>query len=159
MRWVFNEMKCKPGVNQNCLSKNRLDPAKCMFAEHSVPSIETPLFAMQSRYDSWQIQNILGVDKGDSAKINQFGENFTRIFLSTVVPSGSLRNGAFLDSCLHHCYFGKNNIMIDGVTANQAFAEFTFDRSIDAFYFQKNGYPCDQCCPAAAQIKKQKFCI
>jgi hypothetical protein len=32
----------------------------CMFAPHVSPFIQTPMFALQAKYDAWQIPNILG---------------------------------------------------------------------------------------------------
>jgi O-palmitoleoyl-L-serine hydrolase len=34
----------------------------CMFADNLISFIKYPLFVVQSLYDSWSIQNILGID-------------------------------------------------------------------------------------------------
>jgi hypothetical protein len=49
-----------------------------MFAQHLVPHIRTPLFALQPRIDSWQIDNELVADKEDARAINWFGALCTR---------------------------------------------------------------------------------
>lgn len=71
----------------------------CFFAEHTAPHVTTPLFPLQSEYDSWQAGNILG--SKDAAQLNAFGKDLTKRYQDNVLRHA--RNGGFLDSCFHHC--------------------------------------------------------
>jgi len=143
MRWVFNQMNSTDGVNQKCISFNKKQPEKCIFAEHTTPHIDTPYFPMQSVYDSWQLGNILGKPgKNDPKEVNKYGEMTKERFLSTVIKNKA--NGGFLDSCEHHCD-SWNQIVIDNKDINQAFPEFYHNPSTQ-IYVQNKAYPCDKCC-------------
>jgi len=141
MRWVFHQMDCSSGVNRQCISKNPQDPANCMFAEHTSPHIVSPMFPMQSEYDTWQIGNVLG--SHDAAKINQFGAMLTtRVQRNLLVNK---RNGIFLDSCAHHC--GEwDSIVINKTDIGLALQKFYNSGPMDGDYFQGRAYPCDACC-------------
>jgi len=61
------------------------------FAEHTVPYITTPVFPLQSRYDSWQLDNILGT-KSVNDVVNQYGALFDQRFQAI---NGNAGNGYF----------------------------------------------------------------
>ncbi len=48
-----------PLPNAVCVKANRFNPHLCMMAEHLKDFITTPLFLIESLYDSWQIPHIL----------------------------------------------------------------------------------------------------
>lgn len=61
LKWVFTQMNATSGINQDCIAAMRTGGVPtdaplylCMFAEHTSPFTHTPLFPMQSTYDSWQ---------------------------------------------------------------------------------------------------------
>ena len=56
MGWAFDAFNASGGLHADCVAAmaNRGTPNLCMFAEHTAPFIHTPLFALQSEYDSWQ---------------------------------------------------------------------------------------------------------
>ena len=63
MQWLFYQMNSTSGVNERCISAHQSthDTHKCIFAQHTAPHIQTPIFPLQAEYDSWQIGNDLGV--------------------------------------------------------------------------------------------------
>jgi len=139
MRWVFQQMNATDGVNQRCISANRNTPEKCFFAEHTSPFVSTPFFPLQSIYDAWQTGNILG--SKDDAEINAFGKILESRFKANVLAQP--RNGAFLDSCHHHCG-DWNQIVINGDSTSKAFnAWYTSGKGT---FIQQEVYPCDSCC-------------
>jgi len=144
LRWVFNQMNCSDGVNQKCIQHYQENSSSCIFAEHTSRYIETPIFHMQSKYDAWQVICILG--KGDATSINQYGNLLRKKLLRSSLSN--YKNGAFLDSCYHHCGCW-DEISIKGQEVSKAFQTFYntgYFREID-----ESQYPCD-CCNCAWNI-------
>jgi len=139
MRWVFNQMNASDGVNQECIRLNPGAKENCFFAEHTAPHIKTPFFPLQSEYDSWQEGNILGTS--NATELNAFGAELTKRFGKAVTVSSD--NGAFLDSCNHHC--GEwNVIVILGKDTSAAFDQwYTTGRGV---FIQGKEFPCTVCC-------------
>merc|ERR1739845_136126 len=54
MRWVHMQMNSTAGLNSRCVQSNIGEEWKCFFAQHAAPHIQTPVFALQSRFDSFQ---------------------------------------------------------------------------------------------------------
>jgi len=152
MKWVFNAMNASNGVNQACLLAHTptKDRELCYFAEHTSPHLTTPIFPLQSQYDSWQTQFILG--SADAGAINAYGQMFETRFKANVLSNGN--NGAFLDSCYHHC--GEwNSITIDGMNSGAAFlAWYNGQKGV---HLQGKAYPCDACCKPANTTFQNKL--
>lgn len=65
MRFIFQEHRAKAGGVKKCVEAKEAtggDVASCMFAQHSLPYVSVPIFALQSVIDAWQVNNILGVE-------------------------------------------------------------------------------------------------
>jgi len=140
MRWVFETMNCRGGVNQKCVDFYGNDDWKCFFAEYSLPFVVTPVFLLQSKLDSWQIINILG--DTNTSSVNKYG-NEVIIRLGESVLSFE-KNSGFVDSCYHHCGFW-NQIHINNVTQSQAF--YLWYNGIEKkAYVQDKDYMCTECC-------------
>ena len=61
LRAARAQMNSSGGVNQECLNSKAADLQwMCMFASYSLPHIRTPMFVSNSRFDSWQMDEILG---------------------------------------------------------------------------------------------------
>lgn len=146
---VFAFQNATSGVNARCVSAHEEagDTWKCMFAEYTAPHIVTPVFALQSQYDSWQLGCDLSED-ATVAQVNAYGANLTARLKSSLIIGGAsgLVNGAFLDSCYHHCG-GWSTIPIAGETQSTAFAKW-YNGTVapDTLYTQNKAYPCDDCC-------------
>ena len=65
---------CMGGVNQDCIAANTGEEWKCFMAQvskasiwiivyvnfqYTYPHIKTPIFLLNARYDTWQLDNIL----------------------------------------------------------------------------------------------------
>ena len=76
MRANFRLFNASGGVNQACVASFRdagADASSCYFAEHTLPFIPAPVFALQSTTDAWQLPNILG-STTDPALANGYRE-------------------------------------------------------------------------------------
>ena len=94
-------------------------------APHATQFVDTPWFALQSRFDTWQLGNIaqlpctgnpLACNSTMWAQMQAYGPAFMAQFAPFQTPES--HNGAFLDACLVH---GSTNGLIDGMTNFQAF--------------------------------------
>ncbi len=94
-------------------------------APHAAQFVGTPWFALQSRFDTWQLGNIamlpctskpLTCTPTEWAQMQAYGPSFMTQFAPYEQVSGS-PNGAFLDACLIH---GSTSSTIDGLTNYQA---------------------------------------
>lgn len=141
MIWVFNQMNATAGVHQGCIAGESKEPWKCMFAEHTAPYIKSPMFPLQSEYDSWQTSQDLA--SNDPAMINQWGKNLTALVNKNFLTEAN--HGIFLDSCHHHC--GEwGSIRIDGDVQAIAFQKWYNDPKTKRIWNQNKAYPCDACC-------------
>jgi len=139
MIWVFNQMNSTSGVNDRCIAAySNADRWHCIFAEHTAPHITTPIFPLQSQYDSWQIPNILG--SNNAADINKYGALLVSRVQSSVLNRST--NSIMLDSCHHHCG-GWDSIVIN--SSNQAKAFMTWYNGNPQRYIDNKPYPCTSC--------------
>merc|ERR1711998_279952 len=92
LKWTYTIQNASAGVNQDCIAAHKGEEWKCMFAEHSAEHIRSPVFAMQSQYDSWQTGNVQG-----HATTQQLGDNITAR-IQTMLMKYNNESGAFLDS-------------------------------------------------------------
>jgi len=140
MRYIFNQMNCTSGVNEKCIESNSVK-SNCFFAEYTVPHISTPFFAVQSRFDSWQIGAELGSNQNNINEINEYGDMFYNLFTSIILKSNV--NGIFLDSCFHHSMAW--NIKINNKNVGTALKNF-YDYGYPNIYIQNKSYICSECC-------------
>jgi len=139
--WIYNNMNSSSGLDQSCVAAHvpTRNVEECMFIETTTLHVTTPLFPLQSQYDTWQIQNVLGSNNVDA--INAFGKLFEARFKTGVLWNAN--NGCFLDSCAHHCGYW-NSITIDNTNAGNAFRNWYTGQK--GQYFQGKVYPCNACC-------------
>ncbi|XP_047055022.1 pectin acetylesterase 5-like [Lolium rigidum] len=102
---------------KECLANK--EPTECFFPAEIIKSIRTPMFILNSGYDSWQIQNVLvpvssSPDKSWlSCKNNIRNCNSTQIQVLDGFRNSMVNNlkvvedkgdwGMFIDSCFTHC--------------------------------------------------------
>jgi hypothetical protein len=116
-----------------------LEAFKCMFAENIMQYIKTPVFALQSRFDSWQIDNDL--QSHDAAMINAWGNRLTHVLFEKLLFQES-KHGAFVDSCIHHC--GGWDIVIDGamvIEATKQWYDNIQNNTAQLIWLQDRAYP------------------
>eukprot|EP00040_Diaphanoeca_grandis_P005613 m.33699 g.33699 ORF g.33699 m.33699 type:complete len:393 (+) comp16857_c2_seq1:74-1252(+) len=129
MQWGYAAWNSKASVNQDCLQAlggaDGVDGWKCMFGASVAPFIKTPLFVVNSKYDTWQEKAIIGVDCSIAAcnKTEQaFWANYSHIMveIAQALPS---QHGVFLTNCPAHCQLGIANFpnaTIDGTSMADA---------------------------------------
>ncbi|EGD76876.1 hypothetical protein PTSG_08223 [Salpingoeca rosetta] len=117
MRNVFAMQNCSAGVDQSCIKANAHDPSACMFAQHTYPHMESPIFLLQSLVDAWQMGNVFPANASwkdcantgefqhcstqEIAQLNAFG--FTMLHaLNGTRTFSSPGNGGFFYSCRTH---------------------------------------------------------
>jgi hypothetical protein len=140
MRWVASAMNST--LPAACVAANAGDPAACIFAEVIAETLKTPTFALQGKYDSWQLGQDAHTNVNNTAFINEWGA-----MLSQRIGSGLLaqpQHGAFLDSCLHHCG-GFDSFELDGFTQATAH-EAWYRGGARKLFNQTQSYPCESCC-------------
>eukprot|EP01062_Namystynia_karyoxenos_P077487 TRINITY_DN781_c0_g1_i1.p1 TRINITY_DN781_c0_g1~~TRINITY_DN781_c0_g1_i1.p1 ORF type:complete len:395 (+),score=140.66 TRINITY_DN781_c0_g1_i1:63-1247(+) len=148
LSWVFNQMNATSGINQDCIKARSKagDAYLCIFAEHTSVYTHSPLFAMQSEYDSWQMSHVL--PKGyAAADVQTLGDNITSRMQSDLFKPHP-ESGAFLDSCVHHCG-AWNSISIDGQLVSQAIKtwyEGIGQAKSKKLWRQGKPYECTECC-------------
>ncbi|XP_018490602.2 pectin acetylesterase 5 [Raphanus sativus] len=170
MRSFYHDVVTLQGVDksldQNCVAK--MEPSKCMFPQEFINNIRTPVFLVNSAYDSWQIRNVLVPASAD------FDESWAKCRLDIKECDASQMNvlhgfrsslmdaigkfnqnkagGMFIDSCFTHCqtvtpgtWHSPTSIRIENKTIAESVGDWYFNRKpvklIDC------PYPCNPSCP------------
>jgi hypothetical protein len=117
----------------------------CMFAENLSRTLKTPLFALQSKYDSYQIGSILHANASDISAINAYGALLrSRVFNSLL---SNPKHGAALDSCYHHCGGAVwAEIPFSSSIVGQGAAFASWYAGSKGVFEQQDVYPCKKCC-------------
>jgi len=139
MKWVYYQNNATNKINVGCEQNYPTNPYMCFFAEHVAPFIKSPIFPLQSEYDSWSTANILG--SKDPAQINSYGKMLTQRFNDNVLKN--TKNGGFLDSCFHHC--NGWSLSINGKNAATIFDPW-YRTGTNGVAIAGQVYPCDACC-------------
>merc|ERR1711997_894414 len=147
MQWIYDNLNSSYSLNKECLNsfENNADKYQCIFAQYNAPFVTTPILALQSQYDSYQIEDILDVSYSNKQMIQSYGNNLTEIFNKTYLMTGDNIHAAILDSCCHHTD-QWNQIVIDGLNQNQILTKWYNDETNQTFWFQNKPYPCNNCC-------------
>lgn len=125
MQYVYNMQNSSGSLSPECQSAYGAEAWKCIMAPHAAKFVRTPWFALQSRFDTWQLGNIamlpctsnpLKCNSTEWAQMQAYGPEFMEQFLPYVTPES--HNGAFLDACLIH---GSTSSTINGLRNYQAF--------------------------------------
>jgi len=164
MRYLYD--RAKLDVNQDCVgrfkkdnhvrgrSNSSLGPQACMFAQHSWPFLRHPIFVLNSRYDDWQLNQMLGYTSVQhSDRINAYGSRLSNEIIKSVNTGygKNLRHGAFIDSCQHHTI--KKELQIDGVSVMTALSSWIDAHihnkdweNVKQLFVDKRKWPCKECC-------------
>ncbi|XP_052296405.1 pectin acetylesterase 8-like [Citrus sinensis] len=143
---------------------SRLSPGLCFFPQNVAGQVKTPLFIINSAYDSWQIRNILVPDNADpkgtwrrckkdiktcSSTQLQTMQGFRVQFLNALAGLGnSSSRGMLIDSCYTHCrtvfqeaWLSADSPVLDKTPIAKAVGDWYYDRNP----FQKIDcpYPCN----------------
>ncbi|KAI4312943.1 hypothetical protein MLD38_037727 [Melastoma candidum] len=139
---------------------SRMNPDLCFFPQNVVQQIQTPLFILNSAYDSWQIKHILAPGEADplglwlncKADIKncsddqlQTMQDFRLEFINAINQVGSSSTtGWFIDSCFVHCQSGRWETSIGGTAIAKAVGDWYYERS--SFQVIDCPYPCNPTC-------------
>mmetsp|Transcript_55505 Transcript_55505/g.130988 ORF Transcript_55505/g.130988 Transcript_55505/m.130988 type:complete len:373 (+) Transcript_55505:1-1119(+) len=138
MEWGYAAWNSSGAINTAC--ESHYGPAAgwhCFFGAAVAPFVSTPLFVLNSKYDTWQEAAIIGVNCSIAAcpKAEQdFWVTYGHEMVGnlTALPS---RHGAFLTNCPAHCQTGIANwekATINGVAMGQAFVTwYTQDGNVE----------------------------
>ncbi|KAK5812831.1 hypothetical protein PVK06_028273 [Gossypium arboreum] len=154
----------------SCTSRMGARPELCFFPQYVVQTMQTPIFFVNSAYDSWQIKNILAPSAADkskewkSCKLDlkkctetqlKIIQDFRTQFLSALNRAGVINSpskGMFIDSCYAHCQVGKQiqwSSDSSPVVSNMKIA-----KAVGDWYYERSPikkldcpYPCNPTCP------------
>lgn len=157
MNWTATAQNSSGMLPPACLAARPPAAAfECLFPENFAAAITTPLYALQSYHDAYQIGSILFAAPNETAAINAYGALLRTRFLKALPGSapGSVR-GAALDACTHHC--GNNmwaRLRFPPAQETQAAAFARFYARVDpaavALSQQDAAYPCAVCCGSSS---------
>ncbi|KAK4487311.1 hypothetical protein RD792_006081 [Penstemon davidsonii] len=133
---------------KSCTSK--MDPGLCIFPENLLGDIQTPIFLLNSAFDSLQVsscffQNLL-------LELNSYilCIHFRTTLLKTIPEDHSSSRGIFIDSCYYHdqIYFnpkwiGPTSPKLNNKTMSEAVGDWYFDRSSFQEIDMENDFPRD----------------
>ena len=118
--------------------------------------IKTPLFVLNSMYDSAQLKGLYGLPclppKCSSEMMTKF-KHFHDVFVEEVQPVVSGSGGYYLDSCLTHCQTLDDKqwstYSAQGHPMRESFADWYYERpsSLNATRVLDCDYPCNHSCP------------
>ena len=123
------------GLNSKCrdrLVAHGQDPRLCFMAPHVAPSVTTPMFLTNSRFDAFQLSTILKVwpglspynfsnQKGRTAVL-EYGDAFVKSLRKNVLDGKPL-NGAFITTCIcHGCPW--ENLHVNGTYTWKAYNDW-----------------------------------
>lgn len=150
------------GLLKTCFDKYASTPWMCMLAPYAASFVETPLFLMNSKFDAWQLSNILRLpcmqgysdfpwehpstcDASEQAAAAQFATDFlTNLYAKVLFKP---ENGAYITSCVcHDCRW--DDITIQNVTLLEHLSGWYFGNRtgadaiiVDQEGPNKNGHP------------------
>eukprot|EP00933_Yihiella_yeosuensis_P016136 TRINITY_DN13899_c0_g1_i3.p1 TRINITY_DN13899_c0_g1~~TRINITY_DN13899_c0_g1_i3.p1 ORF type:complete len:410 (-),score=63.56 TRINITY_DN13899_c0_g1_i3:213-1442(-) len=163
LRYVFHKFNSSAGVHQSCVSARAMaggDLADCYFAEHTSPYIQSPIFALQSVTDSWQLADILG-NSVDAAVVNGFSKQLRLRILDTFLAYPG-RSG-FFDSCLHHCArwatlelnkTHPKDFFSDWYNSERKRWEQGLKPAFTKSFWQAASFPCTECCGVSSDVER-----
>jgi len=99
-------------------------------------------FALQSKFDSWQLAYELD-DTTNADDINYYGDLFINAFFSGFLTN--VDNGGFISACSYHCGMW-NTIHINDYNSSYAHYLWYNGLSTQSYFYQSNSYPCASCC-------------
>jgi hypothetical protein len=112
------------GMNAACVASRPLATQWfCFFPQYMLPYLKTPIFALNSGYDSWQFKGVWfagdanysnctarfpsGCSTAQLAIIQQYHQRYLKV-LHPITDTDS-PHGAYIDSCYRHCQTGTWN--------------------------------------------------
>jgi hypothetical protein len=137
------------GLTSDCQTAFPNDPHYCFMSPHMQKFIKTPFYIFNSKFDAWQMGNILQIgclckqnsahpsttcsaapsancNSAKKSAIDQYGVDFLRDLQPVI---GESQNGAFITSCIcHGCDWA--NLAVGGKTSYQHYADWYYGRAV-----------------------------
>ncbi|XP_071730471.1 pectin acetylesterase 8-like [Rutidosis leptorrhynchoides] len=131
-----------------CTSK--MKPGLCLYPQYAMPHISTPIFILNSAYDTWEVSNILAIGDADpngeftkcKTNLTQCStdqikrlEEFRSEFLGAVSEAGKPSSrGMFINTCYIHCQSETQSMWLgstklDDKTIAEGVGEWFYDKS------------------------------
>lgn len=110
------------GLSPACKALHPSNPLLCFMAPYAAPTVQTPTFMLNSRFDQFQLGAILQLANFTTTRQKNAATEFGESFLSQVAPFlADSRHGAFITTCIcHGCDW--NDLEIDGKTGFQHYS-------------------------------------
>lgn len=130
---MYHLMNSSAGLNVDCLDNLEANQEKCLDAFEMLRFVNSPVFALQSAVDTFEISNILCAKHEDTDEIETFRSNFENQFMGAFYYEKGLLHSAVLDYCPRHGGFDINwktkdfwNEIADstGATQHRIFSEW-----------------------------------
>eukprot|EP01052_Picozoa_sp_SAG31_P001350 SAG31_NODE_46_length_30980_cov_226.095107_10_plen_270_part_00 len=141
MNMTFASRGSSGALDPDCYIAFPHEPWKCFLAPHMQRFIRAPWFMMQSKFDFWQLGNVLMLpntncvvngrrkrceDTPDEvAAVLQYGVDTLQQMQQLINTHVQRRIGGFITSCIchYHCPYGLGrNITAEGVSSSEAYA-------------------------------------
>lgn len=103
LQLVYYNFSTNGSLFQSLLIDQASAPWLCQSAQYMIPYIKTPIYALQSRFDSSNLDYIL-CDNTNQSAIYEYSNKFATAFMDTGITDMDGVKGAFLDNCPHHYY-------------------------------------------------------
>ena len=159
-RWVYTQQNSTAGTPAACRARY---PAaqqwKCFFSQYVAPTMTTPVFALQPRYDAYQIG--AEIASKTPANVNAYGANLTATLVAALLPLApepsdspsrargtGQKNGAFIDACEHHGG-GWEGLYAGGASPWDAFTTWYTGKAgapAQNLWLNTSTFPCKDCC-------------
>lgn len=124
MKYIFQMQNMSFGdeigsLDQECEERYPDTPWLCFMAPHIADMIKTPFFLISSKYDTWQLQNVLQIWPASSDRELEAVLQYGNAFLSDLQPAlNSTRNGVVITSCVcHGCWWDR--LLVEGKHAEE----------------------------------------
>lgn len=140
MRWGYHAWNASASVNQKCLKSlgggDGSTGWQCMFGATAAQYVDTPLFVVNSKFDTWQKAAIIGVNCTKITECTAQQQAYWAAYGTKMVQllhSMPPQHGAFVTNCQAHCQTGTssdwNGRTINGTVMGTAFGEWYADRT------------------------------
>jgi hypothetical protein len=146
MRTVFALHNTSGGSDSDCAAHfSGAEGWKCLFAPFTFEFIKSPIFVLNSLYDTAQLAGILGLDCLPPDCDDQ------QQFVTQLAPALDSSAGIFADSCLIHCQTLEDKpwatYAVGGKTMREAFEDWYFEKSSEKYQEVDCPFPCNPTCP------------
>ena len=128
MKELAVEQNSTQALSKDCVSsvKYRQEPWRCFFAPSAIAYVTTPLFVLQTRFDSWQMAHVFK-GNGSVAEYEKEGEALESSLQSVMAAK---QQALFLEACRAHglsitAYWDR--VAINGTAAHSAFSQWYFN--------------------------------